>query len=382
MLWKLVRLTFGSNLAHFGELGIGMEETSERVRSDTLFSAWISSYSRLFGKDEVGQLLDRFAEKPQLAFRISSTFIYYKDKKRYIYYLPKPLALPRGYRQEDDEDDDLDFAKTYQKLSYLPLEIWQRWYQTEEGFTQNDKDELIKKTQNKSVKNGQLYNTQTFRYNEKFKICLVPKVAVDRNTRATNFYHIGFVQFLSKPEKQQQAGLYFLVYFPDNFDQKIQQNLELALRVLGEEGLGGERSSGAGRFEAEWLELNNTGAEWEEILNFHTGNHQCLISLFWQDKLPSELLDNNLMAEGSNYVILERSGWVASPFSGRQLRRKSIRMFAEGSVFPLKSSEQTLVAGELANVTPDEFKTPEGVYKPHKIYRSGFSISLPINIVE
>jgi hypothetical protein len=44
--WKLVKLDFGRNLVHFGELGIGMEALSERAYSDTLFSAWVSSYAR------------------------------------------------------------------------------------------------------------------------------------------------------------------------------------------------------------------------------------------------------------------------------------------------------------------------------------------------
>lgn len=48
--WKLIHLNFTKNLAHFGEVGIGLEETQERVKSDTLFSALITSYARLFGK--------------------------------------------------------------------------------------------------------------------------------------------------------------------------------------------------------------------------------------------------------------------------------------------------------------------------------------------
>jgi CRISPR-associated protein Csm4 len=46
-------------------------------------------------------------------------------------------------------------------------------------------------------------------------------------------------------------------------------------------------------------------------------------------------------------------------------------MFAEGSVFPEQPQ------GKLANVTPREFITPQG-YRPHAIYRSGISLSLPI----
>jgi len=69
--WRLVRLNFGQNPVHFGELGIGMEQTSERVRSDTLFSAWITAYARLHGKQAVERLLADFLETP--LFHLSST---------------------------------------------------------------------------------------------------------------------------------------------------------------------------------------------------------------------------------------------------------------------------------------------------------------------
>ncbi len=126
-VWKLVKLNFGCNPAHFGEVGIGMEQSSERVRSDTLFSAWMSAYARLFGKDSVEELLQQFLspqESDVLPFRISSTFIYRENLEQTIFYLPRPLRFPLNYPK-----DDLDFFKTYKKLRFLPLEVWQRWYQ-------------------------------------------------------------------------------------------------------------------------------------------------------------------------------------------------------------------------------------------------------------
>lgn len=361
MCWKLVRLNFGNNLAHFGELGIGIEETSERVRSDTLFSAWISAYARLYGKDAVGDLLDGFVKNSDLAFRISSTFIYLRDEEEYTYYLPKPLVLPKGY-----PDEDLKFTKTYKKLNYLPLKIWHRWYQTEDGFTEYDIDEL----ENYPDERGDLKKAGTFDYNQAFNISLVPKVAVDRVTRATNFYHTGFVQYLYKPDEHKQSGLYFLIRFPEEVDETLVEKLQLVLDILGEEGLGGERSSGAGRFKAEWVDEEDFDSTWQNILNPSevTNPHYCLISLYWQKTLP-----NGLLAPSAAYEIQGRSGWIASPFSGRQLRRQSLRMFAEGSVFPISP------LGELADVTPAEFKKYPDT---HKIYRSGISLSLPINIRE
>lgn len=357
--WKLVRLNFGSSPAHFGEVGIGIEETSERVRSDTLFSAWVSAYARLFdkavfGKAEVEALLEKFPRQckkspQQPPFRLSSTFIYRRDRERYIYYLPKPLEFPRGY-----PEDDLKFTKTYKKLNYLPLEIWRRWYQGD-GFTvEGDARDLIAETEKKADSTEPLHKAGAFDYGKAFKIQQTPKVAIDRTTRATNFYHTGFVQF--EWEKPKQSGLYFLLNFLEQ-DRELEDKLHAALNFLGEEGLGGERSSGAGRFEVEWLELPK---DWDDVVNFKHPTHYSLMSLFWELPLPEGLLD-----ETASYAIQERGGWIASPSSGRQLRRKMVRMFAEGSVF------RTVSFGKLANVTPDKFKQ-------HKIYRSGISLSLPV----
>ncbi|WP_071879868.1 hypothetical protein [Microcystis aeruginosa] len=55
--WKIVELKFDPCLAHFGELGIGMESTIERVYSDNLFSAWMSAYARLY-PEEIEGLFD------------------------------------------------------------------------------------------------------------------------------------------------------------------------------------------------------------------------------------------------------------------------------------------------------------------------------------
>ncbi len=395
--WKLVKLNFGRTPAHFGELGIGIEETSERVRSDTLFSAWSSAYARLFGKDGVEELLQRFLDSANPPVRTSSTFIYRQDSDRTIYYLPRPLKFPINYPADDEVEDetekgDLKFFKTYKKLSYLPLDVWQRWYQGV-GFIKGDREELIAETKGKS--NGHLRQAGTFDYKKAFEIDQVPKIAVDRVTRATNLYHTGFVQFRSEPisggvdnnttcpyclnrnlQPQWQSnairvkslsGLYFLLHFPES-DEKLEYHLHAALHFLGEEGIGGERSSGAGRFDVEWLELPET---WRNVVDFPEQNvHHCLVSLFWDDE-PSALKRLIADAQQTSYEIQERGGWIGTPSSGRQLRRQMVRMFAEGSVFPEQPQ------GKLANVTPREFITPQG-YRPHAIYRSGISLSLPI----
>ncbi|RCJ31802.1 type III-A CRISPR-associated RAMP protein Csm4 [Nostoc punctiforme NIES-2108] len=373
--WQLVKLNFGRSSVHFGELGIGMEESKERVRSDTLFSAWVINHARLFGKKPVEELLAKFLQ-PKPPMRISSTFIYREcknnTKNNTIFYLPRPLKFPTNYPHGGDLDsqkDDLAFFKTYKSLNYLPLDIWHRWYQGE-GFTTEDAQDLIDKT--KGNTRGKLKQAGTFDYKEAFKNHKLPKVAIDRTTSATNFYHTGYVQFDWEQNCsgiKSLSGLYFLVYFEDNNPQLIAE-LKAALDLLGEQGIGGERSSGAGLFQAEWLDLKDASPSWENVVKpLDKSAYQCLISLFWDDDesiLEQLIIDNS----HSSYEIQERGGW----FSDGNIRRQMVRMFAEGSVFPIEPQ------GKLANITPSELINKDRSYKIHPIYRSGIALSLPIKV--
>ena len=353
--WRLVRLDFGRSPVHFGEVGIGIEESSERVRSDTLFSGWVNAYVRLFNVAALESLFARFPiadsnNSENLApVRFSSTFIYTENSQSYTYYLPRPNIKPQGYPPED-----LAFFKAYKKLKYLPLDVWQRWYQGS-GISDRDIEELTLKTKVKET-NGDLNTAGVFDYSKTYQTATYPKVSIDRRTAATNFYHTGFTQF--NCDSSQRSGLYFLINFPQ-IDAELEDRLHAALNLLGENGLGGERSSGAGRFAVEyWRELSS---KWQDLVNFSGSEYHCLLSLFWRESIEENFLDN------SSYELIERGGWIGSPFSGRQLRRKKVYMFAEGSVFTSPP------AGQLAVVTPDGFNK-------HPIYRSGISLSLPINI--
>jgi CRISPR-associated protein Csm4 len=343
--WKIFKLKFGRNPVHFGELGIGMEETSDRVHSDTLFSAWVSAYARLFGKEAVEELLKQFQPDQEQLFRLSSTFIYRQINGKTIYYLPCPFKRPTNY-----PEDDFEFAKEYKKLNYLPLKIWQRWYQGE-GWKKTDGEELKAKAKKGDKIDGELTKAGTFDYGEAFQKGKVPKIAVDRVTRATNIYNTGIVKY------QDNSGLYFLVKFSN---PEFENTFLTVLQFLGEEGIGGERSSGAGQFEVEPSELTS---DWQQLIKFDQGNFHSVISLFWEHPFPNSYLEN------ASYELQKRGGWISSSPSGSQRRRKSVQMFVEGSVFPVKPM------GKLADVTPDGFTS-------HNVYRSGISLSLPIKITE
>lgn len=348
-VWKLVRLKFGRSVAHFGELGIGLEETSERIRSDTLFSAWLSTYAR-FPNTDIESLIGQF-KQPVPPFRLSSTFIYQEVNGQMTEYLPRPLKFPRNY----PIGEDLAFAKTIKTLKYLPLSIWQRWYQGE-GFAEADRNELIAAAQGRAT--GSLTQAGTFDYPKAFKIQKLPKVAIDRTSRATNFYHTGVVGYrweYLNGTLESLSGLYFLVEFP-TANPKLEQTFFGVLDLLGDEGIGGERSSGAGQFKVEVLDLD---PNWTMVVQFANGTQHSLMSLFWQSQITPAMLTQ------ASYELQERGGWITSHASDGQQRRQAVQMFTEGSVLQFQP------AGEMADVTPRQFRT-------HRVYRSGICLSLPI----
>jgi CRISPR-associated protein Csm4 len=355
--WKLVHLNFGRNVAHFGELGIGLEEANERVRSDTLFSAWMSAYARLFSKAEIESLIEQMQQSVP-PFRISSTFIYQVFGDRTVYYLPKPLKLPPGY----PNGDDFEFAKTFKKLRYLPASVWQRWYQNSGFDRDTDGHELIQATQGNA--SGALAEAGTFAYGQAYKIQKHPKVSIDRTTRATNFYHTGVVGYRWEAEENKVkslSGLYFLVEFPRE-DQDFEQTFFAVLNFLGGEGLGGERSSGAGQFKQETSEPDPV---WTKLSQFGDSHQYCLLSLCWEPKISQSLLSQ------ASYELQERGGWITAPGVDAQRRRRTVQMFTEGSVFSGSP------AGQLADVTPVN-RRGDRTFTQHHIYRSGIALSLPI----
>ena len=66
-------------------------------------------------------------------------------------------------------------------------------------------------------------------------------------------------------EVESLSGLYFLIEFPDQ-NPSLENDFLAVLNFLGGEGIGGERSSGAGQFKVEVLaELPQI---WSDVVKF------------------------------------------------------------------------------------------------------------------
>ncbi|MEJ5227391.1 type III-A CRISPR-associated RAMP protein Csm4 [Thermodesulfovibrio sp.] len=310
---------------HFGDTGIDLENVKEYVNSDTLFSAIINAVNIYFGSEEAGKLIQKFLQKPP--FLLSSLFIFNKD----LYFLPKPM---------DDsfisEEIKRTKGKELKKLKWLEKNDFIKW-QRQDILNVEDIEMMQKKQSD---------------YGEAFTKEIRPRVSLDRITQQSSIYHCGYIYF------NQKAGLYGLVAFYDtNFIEKFKNILIL----LGQTGLGGEKTYGCGMFDVVFEQADSI---FQEILKTKTDNYT-LLSLY--HPAPEELttFPNNLIA----YDIIRKKGWVTSGRNSLPLKRKSVGFITEGSV--LKKN----LKGCLVDVTPESI--PDDILS-HRVYRYGYAFTAPL----
>ena len=336
---KIVRLHFRSAL-HLGTdvPGIGVEDSLSIAHSDTLFSCLINSYAELHSGDinAVEKLLKPFRDG-EAPFRISSAFPFQSSQYSITYYLPKPLVdPPLFYSADDDQEAKQNYGKLVRNTQLIRIDTFQKWQKGEEAELYDLKDTA------KEI--GDFYRRE-----------IRPQHARDRLTDASAIYHTGLVHL------HRSAGLYFLIEL-NNKTLLDWNTFEIVLRQAGRNGLGGRRSHGNGTFEVTSDAISDLDDSWQELFQEKEEfNGFINLSLY----LP----ENFNCLKPVAYQLVPRRGWCYSSVAPAQLKRKTVTMFSEGSVFRNETK------GALADVTPDEFKA-------HKIYRYGISLSLPINIME
>ena len=162
-----------------------------------------------------------------------------------------------------------------------------------------------------------------------------PRLAIDRNSnQAAESQIFNFSRIWLDPN----GGLYFLAVFDD---EASRQQFETALRVLGDSGIGADRTSGNGCF------TPSKG----QMPELQLAEHGQAVALSLVNPAPSDCQTGWL--EGSAYKLVSRGGWIGD--SG--MRKQRVRMFAEGSVF-----NQPLT-GRMIDVSVDKL--------PHKVFRDG-----------
>ncbi len=320
----IYRLMFKSPV-HFGDTGIDLENVQEYVGSDTLFSALINVVNIYYGSDEAGNLIDRFLDTPP--FILTSLFIYSDD----LHFLPRPMDdsfIPEEIKRAKGKD--------LKKLKWLEKRDFLKW-QRQEELTSEDIDEMLKKQ-------GE--------YKNAFVKEIRPRVVLDRITQQSSIYHCGYIHF------RQNAGLYGIVAFRDS---SFVEKFKTIISLLGQTGIGGEKTYGCGMFEVTFEPVSDI---FLDILNAERDKH-ILLSLYH----PSDNEKHTLKYDLISYDIIRKKGWITTGRNALPLKRKSAGFITEGSVI-----KKTL-KGCLIDVTPDN---PPPDILSHKIYRYGYAFTAPL----
>ncbi len=310
---------------HVDGRGVGFYESSEPfIRSDTLSAALLSTWSLLNPTNA-----ELRATAPP--FRVSSCFPYWRDR----FFLPRPAAsfalrLP---------ETRLGEHKALKKIQWLTPELWKQAVVAAERWQPPLTIDPAKKM---AVWQGvlalpieQAKDLPERLWAEEER----PRLAMERISNSPvegALFHFGRVYF------QEEGGLYFLVHFDD---PNCRSDFEAALSLLGDQGLGADRTNGGGCFT--WMQV--------ETPRLPPLSNGPAISL----SLVNPALEDcqNDWLQNAKYNLINRGGWIA--YSG--LRRKRVRMFTEGSEFarPLR--------GRVVDVTPDLPDHP----LPHRVFRDG-----------
>ncbi len=328
---KRYRLQFTSPL-HISSGGFGLESADAYIHSDTLFSAVAAMAVDLLGESTAKA---HFLEVEAPAIALSSAFPWRGE----VCFFPKPLSLQTEWDWKEEEG--MDFQKAWRSVKFLSENRLRPALEDGKIFLKKEdfKDRFAKNCLSHE------------KLDEFYENVELPRVVLDRVTNAATIFHFAQVTF------EEKSGLFFLAKFKN---EKAQQAFETALRALGDEGLGGERSSGKGLFVIESI----SDFEMPEI---EKPEGFLNLSLF----IPKdEEIDKIDFAE-SWYKLLNRRGWV----SRHTVRRKTRRTLTEGSV--LRTHETGYMPeGELEKMfTASQFSLH------HDVYRSWLAMALPIHIL-
>jgi len=380
---------------HIGGSGIGIEKTWDIIHSDTLFSAIVSAWRSLGEKiDSNGnmELLTPFFSEPgNPPFKLSSAFPYSKD----VLLFPAPMIKTSSDKKERKAQFVSSKVLRSTKIEgSVPKQSGKVYVSKEErllfnisqdlqGIQDNLNKKIVSEMLRQEFKNNEITLTQNsvtsvetadntwcikdkqqayiiIKKEEKLNVyedhipsviwksgydAIVPRVTIDRISSASAIYHCGELVF------SDDCGLYFWV---ELIDESYEQHLSKAMEFLSEEGIGGERSIGCGRF-------SYTDPESVSLPTANDANLYMTMSLYHPtcNEVKNGILDE------SAYELVTRRGWLRSPDGGAQ-RRKSVKMLAEGSVF-----SQPSFVGDIPDVRPKG-------WDHHPIYDYGLAFILPI----
>ena len=329
---------------------LGLEKTETYIPADTLFSAICQTWATFYDIASLTDFLNQYtAENGSLPFTLTSAFPYADN----VYFFPKPLTLRES--KDTAKKVKAEAKKKIKKLQFVSGNLFQHiisghlpeFSETksitingEKVYPMNGKKVWVGAEENKQLRAELPPNNES--ENEEINVWTTstrPRVTVGSRNAGSEIWHLQTVQFNKK------CGLWFATDF-DNDETK--HKIETLLRVLGDNGIGGERNAGYGAFDFDTASI--------EIPETQGSNQFMTLSPICP-KSADEL--EHLRTGDVAYTLIPSSGWVSAP--GTVAQRQQINMFAEGSV--LDTTDEPV--GRLVDLKPKGH--------PHPVYRYGYA---------
>ncbi|QQG66594.1 type III-A CRISPR-associated RAMP protein Csm4 [Desulfobulbus oligotrophicus] len=318
---------------HFGLEGIGQEQIDHIVHSDTLWGAIIDKWLLLHADDPEEVCTST-------SFNVSSTFPLINGTRFY----PVPLGALNKVMDDvallDAGISPLEL-KDIKKIRYIEENLFKRILAGEEPILAD-------------LTSGSVYPFPFSTKKEQNPTrCFAleiqrPRVMVDQlngGVQAGAFFYSTDQYF------NQNSGLFFVASFTS---RAVRDKFEAALRLLGDDGLGADRSVGRGTF-------TFTVSNWP-LTTADNADAHVLLSLYFPT--AEEVKDGVLSSPISAYKLTRRSGHTGGHRVSR-FRRADCWMLTEGSVLPFAP------AGHVPCVLPQS-----GII-PHNVYRYGRAFCVP-----
>lgn len=316
---------------HSGLESIGQERIDETTRSDTLWGAIMQCWLLLFDYNS-----STFFQKPP--FHLTSCFPFINGSR----FFPLPIGSLDNLMEEVSRKPP-DFVPTIKDLKKVH-------YISENLILKMLTGSLLSLPDLLGNNGRNVY--PPFRKDKSiFSICVQrPRVRLNQLTGT-----VGEDAFFSCTDEflVKGSGLFFLATFETS---KVREKFEAALRLLGDTGLGADRSIGKGHFTFD-----------SRIFSLPpTSDHSSyyLLSLYRPSK--KEVEEGIMSHPNTNYSLIRRSGRAGSSFTSR-FRRADAWMLCEGSILPFKP----------VGTIPVVLKEDRNV--PHNVYRCGRAFTLPIS---
>ncbi len=359
-----------SAMLHIGRQGIEQEQTLHHIPSDTLFAALLVAAMERGCAPEVWAAA--FAGSGEAPFLLGSAFPYAGDVRFY----PMPPLDLAAYGLPMRE------TKQLSKIAYVSQGIWEHILQgepLEPLFPSEEKGSRGAFLQEKTLwlsadevehlppamrdlPGTGAPHARPLRALQRlavWKASQMPRVTVDRWQRGSEIYYTGRVAFA------EGCGLWFPMGWrrPEavaDGGRSWVETFDHALALLGDAGLGGERSAGLGGFtwragEPEVWPEPRQGAPAVTLSRYHPR----------ESELPEAL-----QGEAVRYRLTSVAGYLCSPQEPAQ-RRRRLWLVQEGSIVTAVEPDGM---GNLTDVAPTV-----GQFS-HPVWRYGLALLVPLEV--